>query len=85
MKKEVINRFKITIPAKSANESFSRSLISAFISQLDPTIEEICDIKTSVSEAVTNAIVHAYNNINDENKKNIYTGTIPYNTKGIIL
>ena len=72
MKKEVINRFKITIPAKSANESFSRSLISAFISQLDPTIEEICDIKTSVSEAVTNAIVHAYNNINDENKKNIY-------------
>ena len=50
----------MTIPAKSANEAFARSVISSFISQLDPTIEEICDIKTAVSEAVTNCIVHAY-------------------------
>ncbi len=65
------NSFKITIPAKSANEAFSRSLISAFITQLDPTIEEMCDIKTAVSEAVTNCIVHAYTNISDERKKTI--------------
>ena len=64
-----INSFKITLPAKSANEAFSRSLISAFIAQLDPTIEELCDIKTAVSEAVTNCIVHAYTNISDERKK----------------
>ena len=64
-----INSFKITLPAKSANEAFSRSLITAFIAQLDPTIEELCDIKTAVSEAVTNCIVHAYTNISDERKK----------------
>ena len=54
------NYFKITLPAKSAKEAFSRSLITSFILQLDPTIEELCDIKTAISEAVTNCIVHAY-------------------------
>ena len=54
------NKFTMTLPAKSANESFARACISAFASQLDPTIEEINDIKTAVSEAVTNCIVHAY-------------------------
>ena len=63
------NHFKIALPAKSANEAFSRSLISSFITQLDPTIEELCDIKTAVSEAVTNCIVHAYTGITDEKKK----------------
>lgn len=71
MKKDIQNYFKITIPAKSANEAFSRSLISAFISQLDPTIEELCDIKTALSEAVTNCIVHAYGEAFPENKKTI--------------
>ena len=65
------NYFKITLPAKSANEAFSRSLISAFILQLDPTIEELCDIKTAISEAVTNSIVHAYTDTFDESKKTI--------------
>ena len=55
-----INFIRATIPAKSANEAFSRSLICSFASQLDPTVEELCDIKTAVSEAVTNCIVHAY-------------------------
>ena len=50
----------MTLPARSSNESFARACISAFASQLDPTIEEINDIKTAVSEAVTNCIVHAY-------------------------
>lgn len=65
------NQFKITFPAKSANEAFSRSLISAFTAQLDPTIEELCDIKTAVSEAVTNCIVHAYTNETDERKRTV--------------
>ncbi len=46
--------------SRSANEGFSRSAVSAFLAQLDPTLEEIADIKTAVSEAVTNAIVHGY-------------------------
>jgi stage II sporulation protein AB (anti-sigma F factor) len=54
------NTFSMTIPATSANESFARACVAAFAAQLDPTIEEISDIKTAVSEAVTNCIVHAY-------------------------
>ena len=54
------NELSITIPAKSANESFARYAVSAFASQLDPTLEELADIRTVVSEAVTNAVVHAY-------------------------
>ena len=59
-KSRIINSFKIQILAKSRNEAFSRALISSFVCQLDPTVEELCDIKTAVSEAVTNSIVHAY-------------------------
>ncbi len=54
------NEFKMTIDSKSVNESFARSTVAAFVAQLDPTIEEITDIKMAVSEAVTNCIVHAY-------------------------
>ena len=56
------NKFTMTLLSRSANESFARACVAAFASQLDPTIEEINDIKTAVSEAVTNAIVHAYKN-----------------------
>ena len=55
-----INEFKLTIDSKSVNESFARVAVSAFVTPLDPTLEEIADIKTAVSEAVTNCIVHAY-------------------------
>lgn len=55
-----INEFNIKFYSRSCNESFARAAVSAFVSQLDPTIEEINDIKTAVSEAVTNCIVHAY-------------------------
>lgn len=55
-----INEVKFTFPAKSANESFARGAVSAFLMQLDPTVSELSDIKTSVSEAVTNCIVHGY-------------------------
>ena len=54
------NEMKLVIPSHSANESFARSTVAAFIAQLDPTIDEMTDIKTAVSEAVTNCIVHAY-------------------------
>lgn len=60
MRKKPINSIKLTFPSRSANEAFARSAAAAFVSQLDPTIEELCDIKTAVSEAVTNAVVHAY-------------------------
>ena len=50
----------LEFPSKSANEAFARSAVSCFAAQLDPTIEELGDIRTAVSEAVTNAIVHGY-------------------------
>ena len=59
---KVNNKFTMTLLSRSANESFARACISAFATQLDPTLEEINDIKTAVSEAVTNCIVHAYKN-----------------------
>ena len=55
-----VNQTKITFPSRSANEGFARVAVAAFVSQLDPTLEEIADLKTAVSEAVTNCIVHAY-------------------------
>ncbi|MBQ6929186.1 MAG: anti-sigma F factor [Oscillospiraceae bacterium] len=54
------NFIKINFPSKSVNESFARSAVAAFCAQLDPTVEQINDIKTAVSEAVTNCIVHGY-------------------------
>ncbi len=62
MEKPVKNEMKIEFLSKSANEAFARIAVASFASQLDPTIEEIADIKTSVSEAVTNSIIHGYSN-----------------------
>ncbi|NLP26704.1 MAG: anti-sigma F factor [Clostridiales bacterium] len=56
----MINEMKIQFMSKSVNESFARTAVSAFVTQLDPTINEIADIRTAVSEAVTNCVVHAY-------------------------
>lgn len=58
----VKNEIKLQLPSKSSNESFARIAIAAFFTQLDPTLDEITDIKTAVSEAVTNCIVHGYAN-----------------------
>ena len=55
-----INEMKLNIPSVSSNESFARVAVGAFVSQLDPPVEELADIKTAVSEAVTNCTVHAY-------------------------
>lgn len=54
------NEMSLSFPSKSCNEAFARSVVSAFIMNLDPTINELSDIKTAVSEAVTNCIVHGY-------------------------
>ena len=54
------NYIKLEFPSKSCNEAFARTAAAAFAAQLDPTLEEMGDIKTAVSEAVTNAIVHGY-------------------------
>ena len=56
------NEMKLEFLSKSQNESFARSVVAAFAAQLDPTIEELSEIKTSVSEAVTNCIIHGYEN-----------------------
>ncbi len=56
MKNEMILEFS----SASKNESFARSVVAAFVTQLDPTLEELSDLKTAVSEAVTNAIIHGY-------------------------
>lgn len=57
---KVINEMNLDFLSRSSNEGFARATIAAFVSQLDPTIDEISDIKTAVSEAVTNSIVHGY-------------------------
>ena len=54
------NQIQVTFPSKSVNEGLARSIVAAFAAQLDPTLDELGDIKTAVSEAVTNCIVHAY-------------------------
>lgn len=58
--KKPFNQMKLSIMSRSSNEQYARVAVAAFASQLDPTVDEISDIKTAVSEAVTNCIVHAY-------------------------
>ncbi len=62
------NEVKIVMDSKSCNESFARMCVASFITPLDPTVNELTDIKTAVSEAVTNSIIHGYENKGDEGK-----------------
>lgn len=55
-----MNEMKVTFLSRSANEGFARAAVAAFVAQLDPAVDELADLRTAVSEAVTNAIVHAY-------------------------
>ena len=57
---KTVNEMKLSFPSKSCNEAFARSAVAAFIMNLDPTVGELSDLKTAVSEAVTNCIVHGY-------------------------
>jgi stage II sporulation protein AB (anti-sigma F factor) len=60
MKSKAINEISLEFPSRSSNEGFARSAVACFAAQADPTLNELEDIKTAVSEAVTNAIVHGY-------------------------
>ena len=71
----------MTVDSHSVNESFTRATVSAFASQLDPTVEEINDIKTAVSEAVTNCIVHGYKN----NVGRIYINVKIHNDNKVVI
>ncbi len=89
MKEQVDNEMKLEFISKATNEAFARITVAAFASQLDPTIEELADIKTAVSEAVTNCIIHGYENkqgiikINAKLKDNQIIIEISDNGKGI--
>lgn len=76
------NEFRLTVSSKSINEGFARVVVSSFITPLDPTLEELADLKTAVSEAVTNSIVHGYK---DKYGKIYITGKITENTVKIII
>ena len=73
------NEFRLTIDSKSINEGFARVAVSAFVAVLDPTLEELADLKTAVSEAVTNAIVHGYRDTCGK----IYITTTIYDTSTV--
>lgn len=79
MKKSVVNEVSMVISSLSVNESFARSVVSMFVSQLDPIIEELADIRTVVSEAVTNSVVHAYKGTEGK----IYISVKYYNDRSI--
>ena len=57
---KALNEMKLSFDSRSSNEAFARTAVGSFIAQLDPTVAELSDIKTAVSEAVTNCVVHAY-------------------------
>ena len=89
MKEQIEKEMKLEFISKASNEAFARITVAAFASQLDPTIEELADIKTAVSEAVTNCIIHAYEHkqgiikIHTKLKDNQITIEISNNGKGI--
>ncbi len=70
------NSMKCVFPAKSVNEGFARMAVSAFVSQLDPSVSILAEIKTAVSEAVTNCIVHAYRHESNKNACLIYISAV---------
>ena len=81
--KRIINEMKLRLPAKSVNEAVARSVISAFVAQLDPTVEELGDIRCAVSEAVTNCIVHAYRSMPEGEVGYIYISVRLYDTREV--
>ena len=72
------NQMKLAFDSRSTNESFARVAVAAFMTQLNPTLEEVADVKTAVSEAVTNAIIHGY-------QEQLHTVTIDAKIKGNTL
>lgn len=81
--KRIINEMKLRLPALSVNESVSRSVISSFAAELNPTLEELADIRCAVSEAVTNSIVHAYRDIPEGTVGYVYISARLYDCREI--
>ena len=80
-----MNEMKLRLSAKSVNESVARSCISAFAAELNPTIEELCDLRCAISEAVTNAIVHAYREEEDKDRCYVYISVRLYDSREITV
>lgn len=74
---------KLRLPARSVNESVARACISAFIADLNPSIEELCDIRCALSEAVTNCIVHAYKGYKENEPHYVYISVRLYDTREV--
>ncbi len=81
--KRIINEMKLRLPAIGVNEAVARSCISAFVAALNPTVEEVGDLRLAVSEAVTNCIVHAYRDTSDATHANIYISVRLYDTREV--
>ena len=83
--KKIINEMKLRLPAKSINEGVCRAVISSFAAELNPTVEELGDLRCAVSEAVTNAIVHGYRGVEDTDKAYVYISVRLYDTREITV
>ena len=81
--KRILNEMKLRLPAKSVNEGVCRAVISAFSAELNPTVEELGDLRCAVSEAVTNSIVHGYKGREDTDTCYIYISVRLYDTREI--
>ena len=83
--KKKINELELKLPAISINEAVSRSIVSAFVAELDPTVEELGDLRCAVSEAVTNCIVHAYRGREESAPGYIYISVRLYDTREVVI
>ncbi len=83
--KIINNEMKLRVPAKSVNEALVRSLISAFMAEANPTVEELCDVRCAVSEAVTNSIVHAYKDRDEREPGYIYISARLYEGREVTV
>lgn len=83
--KRIINEMKLRLPAIGVNEAVARACISAFVAELNPTVEEVGDIRLAVSEAVTNCIVHAYPEPYEREKANIYISVRLYDNREVTV
>ena len=83
--KRITNEMKLRLPAIGVNEAVARSVISAFIAELNPTVEELGDLRLAVSEAVTNCIVHAYRDLPEGVWGNVYISARLYDTREVTV
>lgn len=83
--KRIINEMKLRLPAKSVNEGVCRAVVSAFAAELNPTVEELGDLRCAVSEAVTNAIVHGYRGAENPDASFVYISVRLYDTREITV